>query len=415
MKTAIMNSAIEKSTIMKSTSEKYCLFAPGPVQIHPEVQKILADPMIHHRTPLFDAILKRVLVNIKGVFDTRSDVVMLSATGSGGMEAAVVNFVSPGDKVLCIVSGKFGERWQEMLQRYGCEVIAYAVPWGESADVEEVKKLLEAHQDLRALYTQACETSTGALHPLAAIGKLLNGQSKVNNQASPLFIVDGITAVGAFPVKMDEWSIDVLVAGSQKAFMLPTGMSFVGLSARAQQAYGKGFRFYFDLEKEIKANKKGETFFSSNVSLIKALDVVLEMWSRQGLADHYAEIAKRAQWTRELAARLGLPIFPKQPSDSLTVLRMPEGMDSQALRNWLEKEKNITVIGGQDELKGKVIRIGHMGHLQPLDQWQLLGSFYEALENFGYRPPETLASLREWTAEYLQIEPPAVSDSKVST
>lgn len=338
----------------------YSLLAPGPVNLHPEVRKVLALPMIHHRTPEFDQILARVLSNIKKVFETTQPVYLLTSTGSGGMEALLVNTISAGDKVLAIVSGKFGERWAEMAQVYGAQVTTMEIPWGKTVNVDEVEEFLNKNPDTRAVLCQACETSTAVAHPIQQLGEVIH---RFHNT---LFFVDGITAVGAYPLPMDAWHIDGLVAGSQKAFMLPTGMAFICLSQKAWKYVDQVTtpRFYFDLRKEKNANSKGETFYSSNVAVVRALDVVLNLIQYQGLTAHFAEIHRRAEFTRHFGQLLGLTLYAgKHSSDSVTALQVPAGMDGQKIRAYLEENFKITVMGGQDQAKGKIIRIGHMGYI----------------------------------------------------
>lgn len=334
------------------------LLAPGPVQLHPEVQKILSQPMIHHRTPEFDSILKRVLENLKFLFQTNSHVYIHSSTGSGGMESLLVNTLSPKDRVLAIVSGKFGERWAEIATIYGAHVDRLNVPWGDSINPGQVEDYLNQHPDTKIVLCQACETSTATTHPIRQLGEII-----AKTQA--LFLVDGITAVGAYPLQMDAFLIDGLVAGSQKGIMLPTGLSFVGLSAKTEKVMEKATtpRYYFDLSKEKKANQNGETFFSSSVSLIKALDFILLLLKTHGLEKHFADVKRRADFTRIMNAKLGLKLFSKSPSDSVTALLLPSTIDGAKFRTYLEDKYSVTVMGGQDQLKGKIIRIGHMGFI----------------------------------------------------
>lgn len=352
----------------------YQLLAPGPVQLHPEVQRILGLPMIHHRTPEFDLIFKRVLAGLKHVFGTTQDVFLHASTGSGGMESLLVNTLSPGDRVLVIVSGKFGERWAEMGRAYGLTVHTIDVPWGEAVAPHHVADFLRAHPDTKAVFTQACETSTAVLHPIRELAAL-------TKPISTLLLVDGITAVGVLPLPMDEWGIDGLVAGSQKAFMLPTGLSFVSLSAKAWKAVETSRlpKYYFDLKREREANRRGETFFSSAVPLIRALDWVLDTLQKQGLESQYHSIERRAQATRTFAALVGLQVYSQSPSPSLTALKMPTGIDSQKVRAELETRHGITVMGGQDQLKGKVLRIGHMGAISDEDQLRLFEKLMDVL------------------------------------
>lgn len=356
--------------------EKYNVLAPGPVNLHPDVEKALALPMIHHRTPEFDAILKRVLTRLKLVFETDEPCFVLSSTGSGGMEALLVNTLSPGDRVLAIDSGKFGERWAEMAKAFGGQVTTLKVPWGQAVDPAEVKRHLDRDPSIKIVLSQACETSSGVKHPVREIA------SVVRERPGVLFLVDGITALGAFPLKMDEWGIDGLVGGSQKAFMLPTGLSLLSFSKKAWKVIESNAqpRYYFDIRREKAANAKGETFFSSSVTLIRALDVVLDLILKKGLARHFAEIAARAEFTRLFAPRLGLVSFSSSPSESLSALTVPPGIDSQELRLRLEEKHRITVMGGQDQAKGKIIRIGHMGYIQPAQMTELFLKLAETLK-----------------------------------
>jgi aspartate aminotransferase-like enzyme len=356
----------------------YSLLAPGPVNIHPEVRKALALPMIHHRTPEFDQILKKVLQGIKIVFQTKEDVFLMTSTGSGGMEALLVNVLSPGDKVIAIVSGKFGERWADMAKVFGAEVITHNVPWGEAVKVSDVQDLLRQHPTTRAVLCQACETSTAVAHPIQELSAV------IHKMPETLFLVDAITALGAYPLPMDEWHIDGLVAGSQKAFMLPTGMSFISFSQKAWKYVenAKCFRYYFDIRKEKKANLAGETFFSSNVACIRALGVVLEMVEKQGLQMLFDGIQSRARFTRHFGQALGLILYATSPSDSVTALMLPPTIDGQKVRLHLEEKYNITIMGGQDQAKGKIIRIGHMGYIQDEEMLRLIECLGKTLQHF---------------------------------
>lgn len=356
----------------------YSLLAPGPVSLHPEVRRVLALPMIHHRTPEFDKILARVLQGLKNVFQTTQNVYMHSSTGSGGMESLLVNILSPGDKVIAIVSGKFGERWAQMAEVFGAQVIIHNVPWGEAVKVSDVKTLLEKHPDICAVLCQACETSTAVTHPIQELAAL------IANLPKTLFLVDAITALGAFPLPMDAWKIDGIVAGSQKALMLPTGLSFVAFSKKAEGFFEKATcpRYYFDIRREKKANASGETFFSSSVALVRALDVVLNLVEEQGLDQLFAANHRRAEATRIFAQKLGFGLYAKSPSDSVTALTVPSGMDGQKIRLHLEEKHNITIMGGQDQAKGKIIRIGHMGYIQDIEMIKLITSLGLSLQHF---------------------------------
>lgn len=359
----------------------YSLLAPGPVNLHPEVRRILSLPMIHHRTPEFDRILARALTGLKKVFGTAQPVLLHTATGSGGMESLLVNTLCPGDKVLAVVSGKFGERWAQMASVYGAEVTTLSVPWGKAVDPLEIARHLDREPDTRLVLTQACETSTGVLHPVREIAAI------TRTRPQTLLLVDGITAVGALPLPMDEWGIDGLVAGSQKAFMLPTGLAFVSFSQKAWPFVeaAKTPRFYFDVRAELAANKKGETLFSSSVPLIRALDWVLsDLEAQGGLPKLYATIERRARLTRFFAERAGLALFaPDAPSPSLTALTLPVGIDGQKIRQQLEDTDQITIMGGQDQAKGRILRVGHMGHITDAELLRLFDGIGRCLMAAG--------------------------------
>lgn len=363
---------------MSIDTSKSLLLAPGPVQLHPEVQKILSLPMIHHRTPEFDQILKSVLADLKTLFVTNEKVFILTSTGSGGMEALLINVIKPHSKVLAIISGKFGERWAEMAEVFGAKVHKLNVPWGSAVNPSDVKKFLDENPDTEIVMTQACETSTATVHPIQEL-------SNIVAKTKALFLVDAITALGAMPLPMDQWQIDGLVAGSQKAIMLPTGLSLISFSQKAWDKIKTNPtpRYYFDVRRELAANDKGETFFSSNVTLIRALAFVLKDIKTQGLESLYKTIKRRADYTRTMAKTLNLEVYSKAPSDSVTALALPANFDGAKFREHLEKSYNVTVMGGQDQLKGKIIRLGHMGYITDQDLHQTTERLAAGLNDFG--------------------------------
>jgi aspartate aminotransferase-like enzyme len=356
----------------------YRLLTPGPVPLHPAVEKILGEPMIHHRTPEFEKTLKSVVDKLKIAFSTSQNVYMHTSSGSGAMESAIVNTLSPGDEVLCIVSGKFGERWAEMCKVFGMKVQTLNVAWGDAVKVEDVRTALTQNRNIKAVLTQACETSTATVHPIKEIAAL------TKSLENTLLIVDAITAVGAMPLEMDAWGIDVVIGGSQKAFMLPAGLSFIALSEKAWRANAnsKCPKFYFDLALEKKSLAKGETHFSSAVPLIRALDVALDHLTGQNKIKTLERIQSLAKATREATAHLGFEVYSKSPSASVTALKVPAGIDSQKLREHIEKEYNMTLMGGQDQLKGKILRVGHLGYITNDDMTALIEILYAALNDF---------------------------------
>lgn len=356
------------------------LLAPGPVQLHPEVKKILSLPMIHHRGLEFDAILKSTLHNLKFIFQTTQPVFALTATGSGGMECLLVNVLSPGEKVLSLISGKFGERWADMAEAFGAHVIRHHIEWGKAADPKEIEKILKENLDIKIVLSQACETSTGTKQPIQELAHIIQ-------KTNALFLVDGITALGAYNIPMDAWGIDGLVGGSQKAFMLPTGMAFVCFSEKAWKKIKitKSQKFYFNIENELAANLKGETLFSSNVIILRALDYVLKNIQAQGLESLFKTIERRALYTKEMAQALGLELYSQAPSNSLTALKLPSHIDGVQFRADLELKHHVVVMGGQDALKGKIIRIGHMGYITDEDMHQTTMRLAQALNDYNHK------------------------------
>lgn len=360
---------------MTSTQWPYRLLAPGPVPVPKAVMQTMSEKVLHHRTPQFEKILLETWKGLQYVFKTAQPVQILTGTGSCAMEAAIVNIVSPGDDVLVVVSGKFGERWAEMCERYCVRTRVLKVDWGHSVSLDIFAAELKSKK-WKAVFTQACETSTATVHPIKHMALLLRRECP-----EALFVVDAITAVGCLPLPMDEWGLDVVIAGSQKAFMIPTGLSFITLSERAwaAQANSKCPKFYLDLALEKKANARKETHFSSPTPLITGLNVVLTRVQEAGLEQVIQRCELLASATRTFGERLGLRVYSQSPSSSVTALLTPVGLDSGVLRDWLERERNITIMGGQDQLKGKIIRIGHMGDVRDDDMTALFSSLADKM------------------------------------
>lgn len=358
---------------------KQYLLAPGPTPIPDEVVRAMAQTMIHHRTPQFSKIFAEAREGLKALFGTKNDVVILASSGTGAMEAAVSNLFSPGEKVLVINGGKFGERWLQIALAYGLEAIQLKVEWGKAVKVEVVEKHLKVYPDIQGVLIQASETSTTALHPVQEIAQITRN--------GPLLIVDGVTAVGVLPVPMDEWGIDVLVTGSQKALMLPPGLGFVALGDRAWDRTEKAKlpRFYLDLKLERKNQQKGSTAFTPAVSLIFGLHASLKMMQDEGLERVYARHERLARATRAAAAALGLKLLaPENPSPAATGIMLPEGTDGDKLLDYLRDRMGITFAEGQDQLRGKIIRIAHVGYIGAFDVLVAIGALEMALKKFGY-------------------------------
>ncbi len=298
---------------------KHYLLSPGPTPIPNEVALAMAETMIHHRTPQFNRVFDEAREKLKKLFGTKNDVLILASSGTGAMEAAVANLFSPGDKVLVVNGGKFGERWLNISNAYGLSPIDLRVPWGQAVKVAEVEKALKANPDIQGVMIQASETSTTVLHPVREIAKLTKN--------GPLFLVDGVTAVGVVPLLLDDWGIDALVTGSQKALMLPPGLGFVALSDRAWEKTKKAKlpRFYFDLNLERKNQQKGSGAFTPAVSLIFGVRASLNMIEREGVENVYARHARLCRATRAAATALGLKLLaPDSPSPAATGVYLPD-------------------------------------------------------------------------------------------
>jgi aspartate aminotransferase-like enzyme len=361
---------------------KHYLLSPGPTPIPNEVALAMSETMIHHRTPQFNQVFDEARQGLKKLFGTKNDVLILASSGTGAMEASVANLFSPGDKVLVINGGKFGERWLNISNAYGLNPIDLKVGWGEAVKVADVEQQLKAHPDIRGVMVQASETSTTVFHPVKEIAKL--------TQNGPLFLVDGVTAVGVVPLSMDEWGIDVLVTGSQKALMLPPGLGFIALSDRAWEKtkQAKLPRFYFDLNLERKNQQKGSGAFTPAVSLIFGVRASLRMLEREGLENVYARHARLCKATRAAATALGLKLLaPDSPSPAATGIYMPQGIDADQVLEYLRDKMNITLAEGQDQLKGKVIRIAHIGYMGAFDVITAIAALEMALRKFGVEIP----------------------------
>jgi aspartate aminotransferase-like enzyme len=361
---------------------KHYLLSPGPTPIPNEVALAMSETMIHHRTPQFNRIFDEARAGLKTLFATKNDVLILASSGTGAMEAAVANLFSAGDKVLVINGGKFGERWLNIANAFGLNPIEMKVEWGQAVKVADVEKQLKANPDIQGVMIQASETSTTVLHPVKEIAKLTKN--------GPLFLVDGVTAVGVVSIPFDEWGIDVLVTGSQKALMLPPGLGFIALSDRAWEKTKKAKlpRFYFDLNLERKNQQKGSGAFTPAVSLIFGLRASMSMLQREGLAQVYTRHDRMCRATRAAATALGLKLLaPDSPSPAATGVYLPDGIDADKVLDYLRDHMNITLAEGQDQLKGKVIRIAHIGYMGAFDVITAVAALEMALRKFGVEIP----------------------------
>jgi len=361
--------------------EKRYLLAPGPTAIPPEVLLKMAEPIIHHRNPLFEAVMEEVRENLKYVFGTKNEVLIFASSGTGAMESAVTNALSPGDKAICIRSGKFGERWANICKAYGVEAVNIDVPWGDALDPALVEKALKSNPEVKAVYMQATETSTGARFPVKELAAMVKGR------ANTIMVVDGITGVGVFELPTDAWNIDVLVGGSQKALMLPPGLAFAAVSDKAWEfnKNSKLPKFYFNWAKERSNLEKNQTNFTPAISLIVGLRESLRMIKEEGLENVYRRIEVLARATREGAKALGLKIFAQSPSPAVTAIVAPPGIDGQAIYKTLWKKYGVTGAGGQDQLKGKIFRIATLGYADKYDVITAVAALEFTLRDLGYK------------------------------
>jgi len=351
------------------------LFTPGPTPLLPAAQFAMAAADIHHRTPEFRALFTKVLAQLKVFVGTQNDVLLLSSSGTGAMEAAVSNIASPGDKVLVLTAGKFGERWVDLTKAFGCAVDVVEVPYGQTFDLEVVKAALKPEH--KAVYLQASETSTAVSHDVEAVAKLLQG-------SETLLIVDGITGLGTQTFDVDGWGIDILIGGSQKAVMIPPGLAYLSVSEKAWKAMEtcKSPRYYFDLRKERKNQVKGETAFTPAVALVAGLGAALDYIAGQAGGDlekgrialiHNAQINAKA--TRAGLVKLGFTLFaPTSPSAAATAVAVPEGMNSGDVVKALKARFSLVTANGQGSMQGKIFRVAHLGFFDYLDTIAFLGA-----------------------------------------
>ena len=360
--------------------KKSYLFSPGPTPVPERVALAMAQPILHHRTTEFSKIFEEAREGLKYVFQTKRDVLILASSGTGAMEAAVSNLLSPGDKAICIRGGKFGERWAEICEAYGVKPVNIDVEWGKAVKVEDVEKALDENPDVKAVFWQASETSTGVKHPTKELAQLCR-------ERGVLSVVDGITAIGVFDVKTDEWNLDVVVSGSQKAFMLPPGLAFITLSERAWEAAEKSRcpKYYFDLRKELKNQREGQTAYTPAVSLIVGLRESIAMIKEEGLENVFKRHALLAKATREAMKAIGLELFSQSPSEAVTAVKVPQGIEGGKIPKILREKYGVVIAGGQAKLKGKIFRISHMGYVTKFDMVLAISAVEAVLKELGYK------------------------------
>ena len=357
---------------------KQYLLAPGPTPVPPAVLLAMAQPMLHHRTPEYEALFADVRRDLRLLFQCKNEVLMFAASGTGAMEGAVVNTLSPGDRVIVVRGGKFGERWADICQAYGLHVFPVDVPYGKSVDPAAVAGALERAPASKAVFATHSETSTGAVHDIQALAGIVR-------RTEALLVVDAITSLGVMDLPMDAWGVDVAVSGSQKALMLPPGLSFAALSDRAWERVplARLPKFYFDFARERKAIVGNQSAYTPAVSLVVGLRETLRLILAEGLPGVFARHDRLARAARAGVQALGLTLFAEHPGAACTAVTAPPGIDGGAVVKGMRK-RGITIAGGQGSMKGKMFRVSHMGYVDPFDVLTALGALEMVLADLGY-------------------------------
>jgi aspartate aminotransferase-like enzyme len=359
---------------------KQYLMTAGPTPIPPAVSQAMAAPMLYHRAPAFDELYDRVLSRLPAVFRTRNDVLAFASSGSGAMESAVANLVRPGDRVLACAAGKFGERWIGLCEAYGADLVRYEPGWGERLDPAEIDRLLTEQEGIGVAFATLSETSTGIVHDVQAI-------AEVAARHGVILAVDAVSGLGAAELRQDEWGVDVVVAGSQKALMCPPGLAFASVSERALEyaAARGGGRYYFDWTRTAASQRKGASPFTPAVSLFLGLDIALGLIEQEGLDNVLARHRLLARATRAGAAAIGLELYgdPDERSTVVTAIELPDDVDGAKVPGTLRR-LGITANGGQDHLKGRILRIAHCGYFGAFDIVTSLSGLEIALQQLGH-------------------------------
>lgn len=382
------------------------LFTPGPTPLLPAAQFAMAAADIHHRTPEFRALYERVLSQLKTFVGTKNDVLLLASSGTGAMEASVSNLTSPGDRVLVLTAGKFGERWQSLAKAFGCQVDVVSAPYGDSFGLDQIRDALRP--DTKAVFMQATESSTGVRHDVPAVAQLLRSSG-----SDALLIVDAITGLGTTKLDVDGWGVDAIIGGSQKAVMIPPGLAYLSLSDRAWKAAetSRNPRYYFDLRRERKNAQKGESSYTPAIALIAALGAALDFIAAQGGGDLAAgrdalidNAETCAAMTRAAVAALGMKLFGSGPySAAATAVLPPEGVDSGLIVKELKSRFAAIVTNGQGEMKGQIFRIAHIGLFDYMDTIAILAALEQVtaakLNVPGFAFGKALAAAQQVFAE----------------
>ena len=357
------------------------LLTPGPTQVPPKICEALSRPIIHHRTPQFQAYLKEAIEGLQDIFQTQNDIYVMASSGTGAMEASVCSLLSPGDKVITVESGKFGERWTELCLAYGVNPEVVKVEWGKTVNPSEIENLLNKDKSIKAVYVTLCETSTGVTADIESLGKIVK-------QTDAILVVDAVSGLGVTDLQTDNWFVDVVTSASHKGLMLPPGLGFVSMSDKAAALLesSKCSSYYFDLKRYKKVAPK-DTPTTPAIGLVIALTEGLSMMKEVGIQNLFKHYKRLSDATRAAAKALGLTLFADESciSQVLTPINVPEGIDGGVLVKKMRDTYGISIAGGQASLKGKIIRIAHMGCLDEYDLLTGISCLEKVLKELGYR------------------------------
>ena len=360
------------------------LRTPGPTPIPDDIVEAMGNPMINHRGPEFDELIKKCTAQLKQVFMTNKDLFILTASGTGALEASLVNTLSPGDKVLAATAGSFGDRFIDMAEAFGTDLTRLDFEWGEPIDPDAIRQALQDDPEIKAVMVTHNETSTGVTHPLEEIARI------AKQEFNKLLLVDAVSSLGCLPLPVDAWDCDLVGTASQKGFMIPPGLAFISVSDRAWEAQKTATmpRFYFDLEEAKRTLERGQTPFTPNVAAMYGLSLGLDKIMKEGLEGVFGRHAAIGQFTRDNIRELGLELLvsdERYASNTVTAVKMPEGIDGRALMGRMRTEKNVVLAGGQGKLSTSIFRIGHLGHVTEDDIGEVIEALKDLLPEVGFR------------------------------
>lgn len=391
---------------------KRFLCAPGPTGVPAEIMAEMSKPLMHHRTPQFSGVVEENASLLKEVFQTKNTVITLTSSGTGAMEASITNFLSKGDKMIVLSAGKFGERFAEIGKAYGLNVVELKAEYSKDIKAAEVEKALKENPDTKAVYTEYSETSTGVAFDVKSIAQAVK-------KTEAILVVDGITAIGAMEFKMDEWGVDIAVAGSQKSFMIPPGLAFIAWSEKAEKLMKSSTlpKYYFDLAKEKKNLEKKTTAWTPAITMFMGLNFALKQMKDEGIDNIVKRHRLVADAFRNAVQAIGLKLFADVPnvmaSDAVTAVKVPDGIDGGKIPGLMRDRYGVTIAGGQGTMKGKIFRLGHLGYTDKSDIVVELQAMELALKELGYKfeAGKSVAAGQKYILENFPIPDVQLSDA----